>query len=74
MVGQLADIGIDEVTLLGGEAFLRPDWLTIAAAVVRAGKSSMTTGGWGVTEAMAAGIARSGIAVVGTGRSSSTVA
>lgn len=66
MVGQLAHIGIDEVTLLGGEAFLRPDWLTIAAAVVSAGmKYSMTTGGWGITEAMAAGIAEAGIAVVG---------
>ncbi len=65
-MGQLVDIGIDEVTLLGGEAFLRPDWLTIAAAVVRAGmKCSMTTGGWGITEAMAAGIAEAGIAVVG---------
>lgn len=66
LVGQLADIGIDEVTLLGGEAFLRPDWLTIAQAVVSAGmKCSMTTGGWGITEGMAAGIAEAGIAVVG---------
>jgi radical SAM protein with 4Fe4S-binding SPASM domain len=66
LVDQLAEIGINEVTLLGGEAFLRPDWLSIARAVVEAGmKCSMTTGGWGVTEGMAARIKDAGISVVG---------
>ncbi|NES87010.1 MAG: radical SAM protein, partial [Moorea sp. SIO2B7] len=29
LVEQLAEVGIKEVTLIGGEAFLRPDWLEI---------------------------------------------
>jgi radical SAM protein with 4Fe4S-binding SPASM domain len=49
LVEQLAEVGIREVALLGGEAFLRPDWLEIAAAVTRAGMvCSMTTGGYGL--------------------------
>ncbi len=37
LVAQLADLGIDEVTVIGGDAFLRRDWLEIAAAIGRAG-------------------------------------
>src|SRR5688572_1221081 len=47
VVRQLAAVGVDEVTLIGGEAFLRPDWLQIAAAIVEAGMlCTMTTGGF----------------------------
>src|SRR2546423_2175530 len=43
---QLAEIGITEVTLIGGEAFLRRDWLVIAAEIARPGMGcTMTTGG-----------------------------
>lgn len=50
LVRQLAEVGIKEVTLIGGEAFLRPDWLEIAGAITDAGMlCGMTTGGYGIT-------------------------
>jgi radical SAM protein with 4Fe4S-binding SPASM domain len=50
LVSQLADAGIREVSLIGGEAYLRPDWLEIAAAVADAGMAcSMVTGGYGLS-------------------------
>jgi nif11-class peptide radical SAM maturase 3 len=50
LVRQLADVGIKEVTLIGGEAFMRPDWLDIAAAINKAGMlCGMTTGGFGLS-------------------------
>lgn len=46
LVRQLAKVGITEITLIGGEAFMRPDWLTIAQAIADAGMlCGMTTGG-----------------------------
>lgn len=45
----MADVGITEVMLIGGEAFLRSDWLEIAAEIVKCGMiCSMTTGGYGI--------------------------
>jgi MoaA/NifB/PqqE/SkfB family radical SAM enzyme len=35
LVAQMADLGIKEVTLIGGEAFMRPDWLEIVAEIDR---------------------------------------
>lgn len=65
LVGQLAEVGIDEVTLIGGEAFLRPDWLSIAAAIREAGMAcTMTTGGYGITSAKASKMQRAGISHV----------
>jgi len=50
LVRQLADVGIREVSIIGGEAYLRPDWLEIAAAIARAGMAcTMTTGGYGIS-------------------------
>jgi len=50
LVRQLAEVGIKEVTLIGGEAFLRPDWLDIARAITDAGMiCGVTTGGYGIT-------------------------
>jgi radical SAM protein with 4Fe4S-binding SPASM domain len=50
MVRQLAELGVREVTIIGGEAYLREDWDQIAAALVGAGiETSMTTGGRGIT-------------------------
>ncbi len=34
VVDQLAELGIGETTLIGGEAYLRDDWTTIASALV----------------------------------------
>jgi MoaA/NifB/PqqE/SkfB family radical SAM enzyme len=46
LVDQLAELGITEVTLLGGEAFLRRDWSVIARAITDAGlHCTLTTGG-----------------------------
>src|ERR1043165_8592750 len=50
LVDQLAEAGITEVTIEGGEAYLRADWLTIARAITDAGmQCTMTTGGYGIS-------------------------
>lgn len=73
VVKQLAQLGIREVTLIGGEAYLRDDWADIAAAVTAAGMTcTMVTGGYGldafrVQEARAAGIRRIGVSIDGIG-------
>lgn len=65
LVQQMADVGIKEVTLIGGEAFMRPDWLEIAAAINQAGMlCSMTTGGFGVSLETAQRMKAAGIATV----------
>ncbi len=65
LVDQLAELGVTEVTLLGGEAFLRRDWLEIASAISAAGmRCTMTTGGWGITPTMAVRMSEAGIALV----------
>jgi radical SAM protein with 4Fe4S-binding SPASM domain len=62
VVAQLADMGAREVSLIGGEAYLRDDWHVIAAAIHGAGMiASMVTGGRGFTperaeQARAAGV------------------
>ncbi|MBT9314434.1 nif11-class peptide radical SAM maturase 3 [Leptothoe spongobia] len=65
LVQQMAEVGIKEVTLIGGEAFLRPDWLEIAAAINQAGmRCTMTTGGYGISLATATKMKAAGIATV----------
>ena len=50
VVTQMADLGVKEVTLIGGEAYLRDDWTEIARGVRAAGMMcSITTGGRGFT-------------------------
>ena len=50
LVAQMADLGVREVTLIGGEAYLREDWLAIAQALVkRKVIVNVTTGGRGFT-------------------------
>ncbi|MEW6284084.1 MAG: nif11-class peptide radical SAM maturase 3 [Candidatus Eremiobacterota bacterium] len=71
LVRQLAEAGIGEVSLIGGEAFLRPDWLDLARAIVDRGMvCTMTTGGFGISRNTArrmrqAGIARVSVSVDG---------
>jgi nif11-class peptide radical SAM maturase 3 len=66
LVRQLAEVGITEVGLIGGEAFMRHDWLTIAAAITQTGmRCSMTTGGFGISLDMAQRMKEAGIAFVG---------
>lgn len=65
LVRQLAKVGIKEVTLIGGEAFLRPDWLEIATAINQADmRCTLTTGGYGITLETARKMKQAGIATV----------
>jgi radical SAM protein with 4Fe4S-binding SPASM domain len=50
LIEQMADLGVLEVTLIGGEAYLREDWLELVAAVrKRKMQCTMTTGGRGLS-------------------------
>lgn len=65
LVRQLADVGIEEVTIEGGEAFLRPDWLDIARAITAHGmRCTMTTGGYGLSRETARKMKDAGISHV----------
>ena len=47
VIGQLAKLGTREVSLIGGEAFIRADWLTIVRAIREHGMDcTMQTGGY----------------------------
>ena len=62
LVRQMRDAGVTEVALIGGEAFLRADWLVIVKAIRDAGLScTLTTGGYGISEALAAKMLEAGI-------------
>lgn len=51
LVGQMAALGVLEVSLIGGEAYLRKDWVTIATAIRDAGMEvNVVTGGRGFTQ------------------------
>jgi radical SAM protein with 4Fe4S-binding SPASM domain len=71
LVRQIAELGVQEVTLIGGEAYLRPDWLEIVRAIRKHGmQCSMTSGGRGFTlerarDAKAAGLAGVSISIDG---------
>jgi radical SAM protein with 4Fe4S-binding SPASM domain len=71
MVRQMAELGIKEVSLIGGEAYLREDWLEIVRAIGAHGmKSNMTTGGRGLTverceQAKAAGLEHVSVSIDG---------
>jgi radical SAM protein with 4Fe4S-binding SPASM domain len=65
LVDQMADLGVQEVTVIGGEAYLRDDFEEIVAHITRRGMiAGMTTGGRGVTPEVAAACARGGIRTV----------
>ncbi len=50
LVRQMYELGVDEVTLIGGEAYLRDDWVEIAKAVTGYGmRCGITSGGRGFT-------------------------
>lgn len=65
VVFELAALGAREVVLIGGEAYLHDGFLTIARAIARAGMSCvMTTGGRGITRALAGAMADAGVSRV----------
>src|SRR6185436_7464122 len=50
LVRQMAALGVMEVTLIGGEAYLREDWTDIVREIRKHGMScTMTSGGRGIT-------------------------
>jgi radical SAM protein with 4Fe4S-binding SPASM domain len=62
LVRQMDECGVTEVTLIGGEAYLRSDWLVIAKAIRDRGMNcTITTGGYGISAATAASMAEAGI-------------
>lgn len=62
LVHQMADLGVKEVTVIGGEAYLREDWTDIIREVRRCGmQSTMTTGGRGLTKERAKAAAEAGL-------------
>jgi radical SAM protein with 4Fe4S-binding SPASM domain len=62
VVAQLAATGAREVVLIGGEAYLHPGFLEIVAALAQAGvRASLTTGGRGITPALAASMKAAGL-------------
>jgi radical SAM protein with 4Fe4S-binding SPASM domain len=70
-VAQLADLGVRDVGLIGGETYLRRDWAEIIRAIRDAGMDcSLQTGGRNMTEARlaqaeAAGLQGMGISIDG---------
>jgi radical SAM protein with 4Fe4S-binding SPASM domain len=62
LVRQLAELGTREVALIGGEAYLRDDWLDIVRAIRERGMMpTMTTGGRGFTPERARGAKEAGL-------------
>jgi radical SAM protein with 4Fe4S-binding SPASM domain len=74
VVHQLAEVGVKDVVLIGGEAYLREDWDRIAAEITRCGMAcAMTTGARGldpsrIDRAAAAGVRRISISLDGLRR------
>jgi MoaA/NifB/PqqE/SkfB family radical SAM enzyme len=74
LVRQLAGLGLQEVTLIGGEFYMRDDWDRIAAEIDRCGMlCSIVTGARQMTEerikrALAAGVGKISISIDGLER------
>jgi radical SAM protein with 4Fe4S-binding SPASM domain len=65
LIDQMADLGVNEVTLIGGEAYLRPDWLELIARLrTRGMRITMATGGRGLTRERARDAAAAGLSAV----------
>jgi radical SAM protein with 4Fe4S-binding SPASM domain len=65
LVRQMAELGVREITLIGGEAYLREDWLQIVRGIQAHGMTpTMTSGGRGIDAALAADAAAAGLAGV----------
>jgi len=62
VVSELAELGVGEVTLIGGEAYLRDDFILIVRAIRNHGmQSTLTTGGYNLTEARARAMVDAGV-------------
>jgi radical SAM protein with 4Fe4S-binding SPASM domain len=66
LIAQMAELGTRDVGLIGGEAYLRKDWLEIVAAVRAAGmECGLQSGGRNLTEERLAKAAAAGLQGVG---------
>lgn len=66
IVRQLAAAGTREITLIGGEAYLRRDWLEIAAEIARLGMHcGLQTGARGLTRERIAAAYNAGVRAIG---------
>jgi radical SAM protein with 4Fe4S-binding SPASM domain len=66
LIGELAEAGTKEIVLIGGEAYLRPDWLTLVSEISRRGiLCGLQTGGRALTEAKIEAAAKAGLNSIG---------
>jgi len=71
LIQQMAELGVRHVTLIGGETYLRHDWLIIIHAIRKAGmECSLQTGGLHLTkekirQAAEAGLQAAGVSIDG---------
>ena len=66
VVRQLAELGTREISIIGGEAFVRKDWLTIVRAIREHGIDClMQTGGYKLSAAMIEAAAEAGLQGIG---------
>ena len=66
LIREMAAMGVRDVGLIGGEAYLRRDWLELVAAITREGMScSVQTGGRAFSEAKIVAAAEAGLAGAG---------
>lgn len=66
VVDQFAEAGVEEVTLIGGESYLREDWdLILRALRDRGMRTSIATGGRGLTPERARRAREAGVEAVG---------
>jgi radical SAM protein with 4Fe4S-binding SPASM domain len=62
LAGQMADLGVQEVALIGGEAYLHEGWTEVIAAIrARRMQCTLVTGGRGMTAERARAAARAGV-------------
>lgn len=62
LVRQMADLDVKEVTIIGGEAYLRDDWVDIVREIRKRGmQATMTTGGRGISKERARMAADAGL-------------
>ncbi len=62
LVREMADLGVGEVVLIGGEAYLRDDFILVTRAIREAGMmATMVTGGYNLTRARAQAAVEAGI-------------
>jgi Y-X(10)_GDL-associated radical SAM protein len=66
LIDQMGELGVRHVTLIGGEAYLRPDWLVLVRAIRKAGmECSLQTGGLHFDPAKIRSAAEAGLQAAG---------